>query len=157
MKIRLRTLWRVPAYCLIASWVSYYATVYLDRFFFVVQSAGADGVTNVSADPVRNTVFHAVLFLIVLLLGGLWAFRSMTRAEIAVSAAVITSIYLAVILAQLYVPNFPLSLSILLARFQNWTAFVSSLLMRLTDQLNFSVLIACLAPLLFIPFGRKAA
>ena len=101
MKMRLRTLWRVPVYCLIASWISFYATVYLARFFFVVKSVGADGVTNVSADPVRSTIFHAVLFLAVLLIGGLWAFRSMTRAEIAVSAAIMTAVYLSVVLFQL--------------------------------------------------------
>ena len=156
MKIRLRTLWRVPVYCLAASWVSYYITVYLGRFFFVVKSMGADGVTNVSADPLRSAVFHAVLFFAVLLAGGLWAFRSMTRAEIADSAATMAAVYLAVVLAQLYLPAFPLLLSIALAKFQDWTSSVSSLLMRLTGQFEFSVLAACFSPLLFIPFGRRA-
>ena len=157
MKMRLRTLWRVPVYCLIASWISFYATVYLARFFFVVKSVGADGVTNVSADPVRSTIFHAVLFLAVLLIGGLWAFRSMTRAEIAVSAAIMTAVYLSVVLFQLNLPDFSLSWGLTLAKFQNWSGIASSLLMRLTDQLNFSVIAASFVRLLFIPFGQSKA
>ena len=155
MKMRLHTLWRVPVYCLIASWLTYYVTVYVGGFFFTARSVGADGVTNLSVDPVRGAVFHAVLFLAVLLLGGLWAFRSMTKAEIAVSAALMSLIYLAAVLAQLYVPDFPLSLSLTLAKFQSYPSPISSLLIHLTDQVTFSVLAASFAPLLFIPFGKK--
>ena len=155
MHIRLHTLWRVPVYCLISSYVSFYVTAYLGSAFFVVQTVGADGVTNVSADPVRSAIFDAALFLIVLALGGLWAFRTMTRAEIAASAGIISAVYLIVVVLQLTLPSFPLSLSVQLAKFFNWTGTVSSWLLRLTDHLAFSTIAACFAPLLFIPFGRK--
>ena len=108
MYIRLHTLWRVPVFCLISSYVSFYVTAYLGGAFFVVQTVGADGVTNVSADPVRSAIFDAALFLIVLALGGLWAFRSMTRAEIAASAGIISVVYLAVVVLALAVPTFPI-------------------------------------------------
>ena len=91
MKIQAKTLWKVPVYCAVASWISSYATVYLGRFFFVVQEMGADGVIQVSADPIRSAIFNGVLFLIVLFVGGLWAFRNMTKKEIAVSAAIMTA------------------------------------------------------------------
>lgn len=155
MHIRLHTLWRVPVFCLISSYVSFYVTVYLGSAFFVVRTMGADGVTNVSADPVRSAIFDGALFLIVLALGGLWAFRSMTRAEIALSAGIISAVYLIVVVLQLTVPSFPLSLSMQLAKFFNWTGTVSSWLLRLTDHFAFSTIAACFAPLLFIPFGRK--
>ncbi len=155
MHIRLHTLWRVPVYCLISSYVSFYVTAYLGGAFFVVRTVGADGVTNVSADPVRSAIFDAALFLIVLALGGLWAFRTMTRAEIAASAGIISAVYLIVVVLQLTLPSFPLSLSVQLAKFFNWTGTVSSWLLRLTDHLAFSTIAACFAPLLFIPFGRK--
>ena len=58
-------------------------------------------------DPLRSTLFQGVLFLAILLLGGLWAFRSMTKLEIAASAALISAVYLVVILLQLYLPGFP--------------------------------------------------
>lgn len=153
MYIRLHTLWRVPVFCLISSYVSFYVTAYLGGAFFVVQTVGADGVTNVSADPVRSAIFDAALFLIVLALGGLWAFRSMTRAEIAASAGIISVVYLAVVVLALAVPTFPIPFVVQMAMLFNGA--VSSWLLRLTDHLAFSTIAACFAPLLFIPFGRK--
>lgn len=41
MHIRLHTLWRVPVYCLISSYVSFYVTTYLGSAFFVVRTEGA--------------------------------------------------------------------------------------------------------------------
>jgi len=155
MRLRINTLWRIPVFCIVFSWISYYLTVYTGGFFFAVQTVGADGVTEISADPLRSAVFNGCLFLIVLLLGGLWAFRSMTRVEITVSAAIISGIYFAVILAQLYMPDFPGSLGFHLAKFQNWTGTLASLLLKLTDHFEFSVLVSCLAPFLFVPFGKK--
>ena len=155
MKLRVNTLWRVPVFCIVFSWISYYLTVYIGGFFFTVETVGADGITEVSADPLRSAIFNGFLFLSVLLLGGLWAFRSMTRTEIAVSAASISLLHLAVVLAQLYIPSFPLALSIRLASFQNWTGTLASFLIKLTDNFQISVLLSNLAPFLFVPFGRK--
>ena len=155
MKIRARTLWKVPVYCLLASWVSYYITVYIGGSFFTVQSVGADGVTRISVDPVRSGIFSAVLFMAVLLVGGLWAFRKMTKPEVAISAAIASAIYLILALAQLLVPDFPLALSMKLAYIQNWTGTVSAGLLKLTDHFALSVILASFTPLLFIPFGRK--
>lgn len=156
MKLRIQTLWKVPVYCAISSWVSFYLTVYIGGFFFTVQTLGADGVTQVSADPIRSAIFNGVLFLLVLLVGGLLAFRSMTKAEIAVSAGITSGIYLLIVLAQLYMPGFPLSLSITLAYIQNWTGILSSFLLKLTNNLTLSVIFSSFAPLLFIPFGKKS-
>ena len=156
MKLRVNTLWRVPVFCIVFSWISYYLTVYIGGFFFTVQTVGADGITEVSADPLRSAIFNGFIFLTILLLGGLCAFRSMTRTEIAVSAASISVLYLAVVLAQLYISNFPLTLSIRLASFQNWTGILSSFLVKLTDNFQISVVLSNLAPFLFVPFGRKS-
>ena len=155
MKVRIQTLWKVPVYCAVASWISFYLTVYLGGFFFTVKTVGADGVIQVSADPIRSIVFNAALFLIVLLVGGLWAFRSMSKAEIAVSSTIASTIYLLIVLAQLFISSFPLSLSVTLAYIRNWISIVSSLILKLTDNLTASVILSSFAPLLFIPFGRK--
>jgi len=155
MNVRIRTLWKVPVYCVVASWISFYLTVYLGGFFFTVKTVGADGVTQVSADPIRSAIFNMALFLIVLLIGGLWAFRSMSKAEIAVSSAIASGIFLLIVLAQLYIPSFPISLSIRLAYIQNWTGTVSSFLLKLTDNLTVSVILSSFSPMLFILFGRK--
>ena len=156
MKVRIQTLWKVPVYCAVASWISFYLTVYLGGFFFTVKTVGADGVTQVSADPIRSAIFNMALFLIVLLIGGLWAFRSMSKAEIAVSSAIASGIFLLIVLAQLYIPSFPISLSIRLAYIQNWTGTVSSFLLKLTNNLKLSVILSSFAPLLFIPFGKES-
>ena len=155
MKIRIQTLWKVPVYCAVASWISFYLTAYMGGFFFTVKTVDADGIVNLSADPLRSAIFNAVLFLIVWLLGGLWVRRSMTKMEVAASAGVASGIYLLIVLAQLCVANFPLSLSVTLAYIQNWTAILSSFMLKLTYNLSLSVIVSCFAPLLFIPFGRK--
>lgn len=155
MKVRVRTLWKVPVYCAVSSWISFYITVYFGGFFFAEKTVGADGVTQVSVNPVRSVIFHGVLFLIVLLVGGLWALRGMTKKEIAVSAGMTSAIYLLIVLAQLYIPNFPLSLSTALVYIQEWKATISSYLMRLTDHLAFSVIVSAFTPMLFTLFGKK--
>ena len=153
MKLRPGTLWRVPVFCIIASWLSYYITIY-GGFLYMVRTTGADGAVEVSVDPLRSTLFQGVLFLAILLLGGLWAFRSMTKLEIAASAALISALYLVVILLQLYLPGFPPALSVWLAPFQNWKGILSSLLLRF---MNFHLALAAsaFAPFLFVPFGRR--
>lgn len=120
----------------------------------MVRTTGADGAVEVSVDPLRSTLFQGVLFLAILLLGGLWAFRSMTKLEIAASAALISAVYLVVILLQLYLPGFPPALSVWLAPFQNWKGILSSLLLRF---MNFHLALAAsaFAPFLFVPFGRR--
>jgi hypothetical protein len=155
MKVRIQTLWKVPVYCAAASWISFYLTVYLGRYFFIVKTVGADGMTQVSIDPFRSAIFYAACFLIVLLVGGLRVFRSMSKAEIRISAGITAGIYLIMVLAQLYIPNFPPSLSMPLAYIQNWTGTLSSFLMELTDNVTISAILSSFAPLLFIPFGRK--
>lgn len=156
MKIRIQTLWKVPVFCMVASLISFYLTVYIGGFFFTVKTLGTDGITQVSADPLRSAIFNGVLFLLVLLVGGLLVFRSMTKAEIAVSVGITSGIYLLIVLAQLYMPGFPLSLSITLAYIQNWTGILSSFLLKLTNNLTLSVIFSSFAPLLFIPFGKKS-
>ena len=156
MKIRSSTLWRVPAFCLVSSWVSFYLTVYLGRYFFIVKTAGADGAIEVSADPFRSAIFSGGLFLMILLLGGLRAFRTMTKAEIAVSASMISAVYLLLALVQLYLPDFSPSIGVRLAVFQQWIGVMGSVLLKVTGHFNLSILLASFAPFLFVPFGKKA-
>ena len=160
MKIRLKTLWRVPVFCLAAGWLTSYITIHMG-WFFAVQTPGEDGVINVSVDPIRGELLHAALFALVLLIGGLWLFRSMTRAEIAVSATIVVTFYLIIVVAELIVPNcffnVSPSLSIALILLQDWKTNLSSLLWAITDQFELSLVVSCFAPFLFVPFGRKAA
>lgn len=154
MHVRVNTLWRVPVFYLCASWISFYLTVYLG-FLYLAKTTGADGVTEVSVDPIRSAIFNLVLLLAVLLLGGLWAFRGMTKLEIFCSAAILVAVYVIINLLEIFF-DVPVSLSFPLAKFQNLNGTISSFLFRLTDQLELSVLISDLAPFLFIPFGKRS-
>ena len=153
MKMQAKNLWKVPVYCVVASWISFYATVYLGRFFFVVQEMGPDGVIQISVDPIRSAIFHGVLFLVVLFVGGLWAFRNMTKKEILVSSAIASVVYLLIVLWQLMIQGFPGSL--FLNYIQNWISTPNSFIYFLTDNLAFSAIISSFSPLLFILFGRR--
>lgn len=155
MNVRVNTLWRVPVFYLCASWISFYLTVYLG-VLYLVKTTGADGVTEVSVDPIRSTIFDLVLLLAVLLLGGLWAFRGMTKLEIFFSAAILVAVYVLINLLEMFF-DVPASLGITLAKFQNLNGMISSFLLRLTDHLELSVLISDLTPFLFIPFGKRYA
>ena len=153
MPIRDKTLWRIPGFCPAAGWVSYYLTVYFGGFFFTVETV-VDGVTHLSADPIRSLIFSGVLFAVCLLLGGLWLFRDMTRKELALSAAIASGLGLAVVLAQLYLPGFS-AFGVTLAPFQNWDVFLSSLLMQLIGNVTLSVILPAFSPFLFVLFGKR--
>ncbi len=157
MKLRLHTLWRVPVFCTLASIATYYLTLYFGGTIFGVQTVGANGVIELSVDPVRSALFHGVLFFAVLLLGGLWFFASMSRAELAVSSGILSAIYFAILLVQLYCPGLPISFGVFLAPFQNWTGTVSSWLLQITGHFTSSVLLSAFTPFLFVAFGRRQA
>lgn len=161
MKIRVRTLWRVPVYCLIASSVSAFLTLRFGGLIYVKELVEANGVTQSVIDPVKNIIFNAVMFLLVLLVGGLLCFRSMTKKEIAVSTAITSALYLAIVLLQLFLPNaantMPASLLAAMMYIQNWTSILSSWIVQLTKQFTVAVIAASFAPMLFVPFGRKNA
>ena len=153
--MRIRTLWRVPVFCLLASALSYWLTIFPGYLFYVNRAANADGSIAVSVDPLRSTLLQIALFLLVLLAGGLWAFRSMTRREIAFSASLLILPMLAVVLAQLWLPSFPVNVSLFLSPFYNWNGNLSSLLMKCSLPLPAATIVSQFAPLLFIPFGRR--
>jgi len=157
MNIRVGTLWRVPVFCLLSSLACYWLTIFPGALIYVNRTVGENDTIEVSTDPVRLVLFQVVLILAVLLAGGLWAFRSMTRREIAASAALLILPMLAIVLAQLFLPAFPLEVSLFLSRFYCWTGNLASLLMQLSLPLPASTILAQFAPLLFVPFGRRAA
>ena len=153
MHVRVNTLWRVPVFYLCASWISFYLTVYLG-FLYLVKTTGADGVTEVSVDPVRQAVFNVVLLIVFLLLGGLWACRGMTKLEIFFSAIIVFVPFL-IINRFPFQMEIPMSLRVIFDKLNYLSNLVCSPLVLLTDNFSFSVLISDFTPFLYIPFGRK--
>lgn len=156
MRIRLQAMWKVPVMGTLASFISWYATIFPGRFFFIVITTGPDGVKEVSADPLRSALFQGCLFLILLLAGGLWLRRSMTRAEIALSAGILSAVYLLLVLLQILLPELLMAAAIPLAMFQNWSGIPAALLAQLTGWGKVSPFLSAAVPLLFIPFGKPS-
>lgn len=154
----MKNLWRVPVLCLAGSWVGFYLTVYLGRFFFVVKTMGEDGNMIVSADPVRSLIFSLVLFFLILVIGGLFLLRGMTKKEIALSAAIISGVYLILTVVQI---NFQLYFgningNALLSIFQTWPNTLTKILCQITG--NATILftfLCCFSPFLFVFFGKS--
>lgn len=154
----MKNLCRVPVLCLAGSWVGFYLTVYLGRFFFVVKTMGEDGIPVISADPVRSSIFSLVLFFLILVIGGLFLLRSMTKKEIALSAAIISGVYLILTVVQI---NFQLYFgningNALLSIFQTWPNTLTKILCQITG--NATILftfLCCFSPFLFVFFGKS--
>ena len=151
-----RNLWKVSVYCLAAGWVCSQFVIYLGGFIFLEKVVGDDGVIRASIDPVRSGIFHGTLFLAVLLVGGIWFRRFMSRREIAVSALMASGLYLLLELLLSCIPGFPSSLAILFVYFLEWKSTIAVLVMKLTNNQVISAVVSSFAPLLFILFGKKA-
>lgn len=155
MKLRVNTLWRVPVFSLLAGIVCYYLTVYLS-IFYAVKTVGEDGTINLSVDPVRSAIFQGVLFAAGLVVGGLFLFRSMTKTEIAVSAAIAVALEAALSGLLYAASQFAPTLVTWLLPLTQWTGALGSVLTRIT-QVPAVSWIGLLAPFLFVPFGRGSA
>ena len=154
----MKNLWKVPVLCLAGSWVGFYLSVYMQRFFFLLKTVGEDGNMIVSADPVRSSIFSWVLFFLILVAGGLFLLRGMTKKEIALSAAIISGVYLILTVVQI---NFQLYFgningNALLSIFQTWPNTLTKILCQITG--NATILftfLCCFSPFLFVFFGKS--
>ena len=154
----MKNLWRVPVLCLAGSWVGFYLSVYMQRFFFLVKTVGENGIPEISVDPVRSSIFSWVLFFLILVAGGLFLLRGMTKKEIALSAAIISGVYLILTVVQI---NFQLYFgningNALLSIFQTWPNTLTKILCQITG--NATILftfLCCFSPFLFVFFGKS--
>ena len=155
MKMRRCTLWRVPVYCVIASILSYYMTIALSFLYIDTDvSVDAEGAIETMINPVRSATMDGTIFLAVLLVGGFWFFRSMTRKEIAISAAIMSAIYLVFVIWEIWLATpFPLWLAII--QVQNWISHLAFVLIRLPESsILLCTFLPCFAPFLFVLFGK---
>ena len=157
MKMRRHTLWRVPVYCVIASILSYYLTIALSFLYIDTDvSVDAEGAIETMINPVRSATMDGTIFLAVLLVGGFCFLRSMTRKEIAVSAAIMSAIYLVFVIWEIWLPT-PFPLWLVIIQIQDWISHLSSVLIWLTETLLLPcTFLSCFAPFLFVLFGKGA-
>lgn len=109
---------------------------------------------SISSDSTRSLIVFALVFMAVLLIGGLAFFRKISRMELLVSALVMVVLNAVVTLIAYKVQGM---FALYWSEFTEWSIFIPQLLYKLgmePDNLLAGVL-SWLAPLLFVPFGKK--
>ncbi|WHH59307.1 hypothetical protein [Petroclostridium sp. X23] len=82
MKIRKKIFWKVPLFCIVAGVIAFNAVVFLIGRFTIVTLP--DG--TITSDNTRVLIVYGAIFIVTLIVGGMFFFRNMTRKEIFFSA-----------------------------------------------------------------------
>lgn len=144
--------WNIPLYCIVASWICYQLEVHLLGKWAIVTLP--DG--SISADSTRWMIMSAVLFLVIVCVGGFCFFRKLTRREILFSASVL--VVLNIVLGVLtYSNQSPLaSLSALWIHLSEWDSVFSQIALKLGLSEYLSAAISwVLPPYVFLLFGKN--
>lgn len=109
---------------------------------------------SISSDNTRALIVFGVLFLVVLLIGGLVFFRNISRKELLLSAFLMVLLDICMILKACTDQGL---LAFYWGEFTEWSIFIPQLLYRLGMDIENLLprVLRCLAPLLFVPFGKK--
>ena len=141
--------WKVPLYCVIASWICFQLTVHLFGQWAIVTLP--DG--SLSPDLARWRVISVALFLIIICIGGIFFFRRMTRREIFCSASVMAVLN---IVFGLLANKMQGVVSLYFAELTTWSSVVSSLTFQVTGDIWIAAVIAwVIPPYMFVLFGRR--
>lgn len=152
MKIRIGQLWKVPAFCIAAGYISFYVYVFLVSRF---------GVTVLPDGSYTSNQAVTILFSILLFAGTLFAgsrlFRNMTRKEIFLSATILVVFHLLIQTIQLVTGNYDMnfSIGIYMTYANEWCRIISSLLYTLTKNAWIGAFAVCFAPYLFVLMKKK--
>ncbi|MFA5536581.1 MAG: hypothetical protein WDA53_05365 [Bacillota bacterium] len=154
MKMSKKKLWKVPLYCIFAGIITFYATVnFLGRFMITRLPDG-----TITLDNTNALIIHGGIFILVLIAGGLFFYRDMTRKEIFFSASIIVIIGLMMTLTQwaFNLTTGPGAVFFIYASLAfEWSNIVPQLLYRVNENLWLGAFIGNLTPYLFIIFGKK--
>ena len=144
-----RTWWRVPLYCLVAGWICFQLEIrFLGRFALVKLPDG-----SLSSDSTRWMIMSGILFLVVILVGGLVFFRGMTRKQLFCSASVLVCLNIVIGLIVYVTQGMA---AFFWAELSEWDSFVSQLL--ISTGLNIwvsTVIVWVLPPYVFVLFGKS--
>lgn len=149
-----KVLWKVPVYSIIAGLIAFRLNVYL--FVRFTLTTLPDG--SITSNTTATLILYGLILAAVVLLGGLYFFREMTKKEIFVSASILVVLQILLLIVQGRMNATTGSAGIFFlywAETLEWTHFISLLLMKGIDNLWICALIECFAPYLFIPFGKK--
>jgi len=154
MKISNKILWKVPLFCIIAGVIAFYTVVYLIGPFML--ETLPDG--TITSDDTRTLIGYGAIFIVTLMVGGMFVFREMTRKEIFFSASIVVVIGLLLNLLQ-WIFSLTTGIGAIFfmyaSRIFEWSSIVTLLLFRVSDNISVIVFISSLTPYLFILFGKK--
>ena len=143
-----KTWWKVPLYCIIASWICFQLELHLlGRWALITLPDG-----SISSNNTRWLIMSACLFVLVVVIGGLFIFRKMSRKEVLVSSLVLVGLNIVLGLLGFAFT----SISIYWAYLAEWQSVASQLLLFVTDnRWIHNIIIWIVPPLVFVPFGKK--
>lgn len=140
--------WKVPLYCTAASFLCFVLTVRIFGQFTLTTLP--DG--TITVDNTRWMILSSLLFLAVIVAGGILVFRKMTRKELFYSASVLVAVN---VLFGLISYKAQGMFAVYWSMFSEWNSFVAELLVRINLNPWVSAVIIWLLPYLFILFGKK--
>ena len=151
-----RTLWRIPAFGIVAGYVWFWLNVSILGRLTTVQLP--DGAYTV--DPLRSLLLYVFVLAVTVAVAALWITPKMTRREVAASSAILVAFYLAGFGIQMILQRAgAVMLTVSIGEAYEWTHLLSQLLYLLAGTegpwLWVGSILECFAPLLLIPFGKK--
>lgn len=149
-----KILWKVPAFCMIAGVIAFYAVVYLFGRFTIVTLP--DG--TITSDSTRALIMYGAIFIVSLFIGGKVFFRNMTRKEIFFSASILVAIGFIMNFIQWAFQLTTGSGAIFFmytSQMFEWSSFVTQLLLRFIKNIWIVTLLSNFTPYFFILFGKK--
>ena len=155
-----RVWWKVPLYCVIAGFISWYLMVgYIGRLAIVRLPDG-----TITTNNNIWMLLSGILFVVVLLLGGLLFFRKMTRKELLYSATVMFVLNAIMGIVSYLLPSN--SITFFFVEIAEWYSFIPQLFYSFITQLAYKLrgnsAIAWIVSVvdwatvyLFVLFGKK--
>ncbi len=140
-----KSFWKVPLYCMIASWICFQLEIRLGRFAVITLPDG-----SVTADNTRWLIMTGILFIAIIAIGSIFFFRNMTRKEIFYSASVL------VVINVIISYKIQGMLVFYWAELSEWNIFVVQLLWQANINPLIISIVSWILPYIFIIFGKKS-
>lgn len=139
--------WKVPLYCMVASWICFQLEVHLlGRWAITTLPDG-----TITPNNTRWMIISGALFVLVVLIGGLVFFRKMTRKEIFYSASVLAIINVVMGLLTYAIQGM---FALYWVMVIEWSSIVQQLLSGVNIWLA-AAISWVVPPYLFVLFGKK--
>lgn len=145
MKIPVKQLWKVPAFCIAAGYISFYVYVFFVSRFGITELP--DG--SYTASKTVTTIFSILLFLATMGVG-CYLFRSLTRKEVFLSASILVTFHLVLQTLQLLSPSTTFQIGIYLTYANEWCRILSTLIYAATKNLWIGAFAVCFSPYIFV-------